>query len=99
MKLNKKILKNGLTVLHEKRDVPVTTVMLGVKYGSVYEDEKEKGIAHFIEHLCFKGTEKRTTRQIAFELEKVGGIENLKKIIEQIEVGLYKDVKQGTETK
>tara|TARA_Y100000310_G_scaffold342735_1_gene447153 strand:+ start:1577 stop:2788 length:1212 start_codon:yes stop_codon:yes gene_type:complete len=76
MKLNKKVLKNGLTILHEKRDVPVTTVMLGVKYGSVYEDEKEKGIAHFIEHLCFKGTEKRTARQIAFELEKVGGILN-----------------------
>ena len=29
MKFNKKVLKNGLTILHEKRDVPVTTVMLG----------------------------------------------------------------------
>ena len=76
MKLNKKVLKNGLTVLHEQRDVPVTTVMLGVKYGSAYEDEKEKGIAHFIEHLCFKGTEKRTAKEIAYELEKVGGILN-----------------------
>jgi len=76
MKLNKKVLKNGLIVLHEKRDVPVTTVMLGVKYGAAYEDEKEKGIAHFIEHLCFKGTEKRTAKEIAYELEKVGGILN-----------------------
>ena len=76
VEFNKKILDNGLTILHEKRDVPVTTVMLGVKYGAIYEDEKEKGIAHFIEHLCFKGTEKRTAKEIAFELEKVGGILN-----------------------
>ena len=73
MKFNKKKLKSGLTVLHEKRDVPVTTVMLATKFGSAYETKEEKGIAHFIEHLCFKGTKKRTTRQIAFELEKVGG--------------------------
>jgi len=73
MKFNKKVLQNGLTVIHEKRDVPVTTVMLGVKYGAAYETAKEKGIAHFIEHLCFKGTEKRTVRQIAEEVEGVGG--------------------------
>jgi predicted Zn-dependent peptidase len=76
MKFNKKVLSNGLTVLHEKRDLPVTTVMLASKFGSRYESEKDKGIAHFIEHLCFKGTEKRTTEQIAAELEKVGGILN-----------------------
>lgn len=76
MNFTKKRLKNGLTVLFEKRDVPVTTVMLATKFGSIYETEKEKGIAHFIEHLCFKGTKKRTTRQIAFELEKVGGVLN-----------------------
>jgi len=76
MKFNKIVLENGLTILHEKRDVPVTTVMLAVKYGAAYENEKEKGIAHFIEHLCFKGTEKRTANQIACELEKVGGILN-----------------------
>lgn len=76
MKFNKKKLGNGLVVLHEKRDVPVTTVMLGTRFGAVYERENEKGIAHFIEHLCFKGTKKRTTKEIAFELEKVGGILN-----------------------
>ncbi|MFA5061182.1 MAG: pitrilysin family protein [Candidatus Pacearchaeota archaeon] len=73
MKFEKKVLPNGLTILHEKRDVPVTTVMLAVKYGSAFETEPEKGIAHFIEHMCFKGTEKRTTHQIAEEVEKVGG--------------------------
>jgi predicted Zn-dependent peptidase len=73
MKFEKKVLPNGLTILHEKREVPVTTVMLAVKYGSAYETESEKGIAHFIEHMCFKGTEKRNVRQIAEEVEKVGG--------------------------
>ena len=73
MKFQKKVLKNGLTVLHEKRDVPVTTVMLAAKYGSAYESVEEKGMAHFMEHLCFKGTEKRTVGQIADEVEKVGG--------------------------
>lgn len=73
MKFSKKVLASGLTVLHEKRDVPVTTVMLAAKYGAAYESVEEKGIAHFIEHLCFKGTEKRDVRQIAFEVEKVGG--------------------------
>lgn len=73
MEFKKKILDNGLTVLFEKRDVPVTTVMLAVKYGAAYEDIKEKGMAHFMEHLCFKGTEKRNVKKIAEEVEKVGG--------------------------
>jgi predicted Zn-dependent peptidase len=73
MKFQKKVLKNGLTVLFEKRDVDVTTVMLGVRYGSAYDSVEEKGMAHFIEHLCFKGTEKRGVREIAQEVEGVGG--------------------------
>ncbi|NPE27205.1 insulinase family protein [Methanococcoides sp. SA1] len=73
MKFQKKVLDNGLTVLFEKRDVDVTIVMLGVRYGSGYDSVEEKGMAHFIEHLCFKGTEKRNTKEIAEELEGVGG--------------------------
>jgi predicted Zn-dependent peptidase len=73
MEFKKKVLKNGLTILHEKRDVPVTTVMLAAKYGAAYETNDEKGIAHFMEHLCFKGTDKRDVKQIAEEIEKVGG--------------------------
>ena len=73
MKFQKKILDNGLTVLFEKRDVPVTTVMLGTKFGAAYENEKEKGIAHFLEHLAFKGTKNRTAEEISRAIEKVGG--------------------------
>jgi predicted Zn-dependent peptidase len=76
MEFKKIVLNNGLTILHEKRDVPVTTVMLATKFGASYEEEKDKGISHFIEHLCFKGTEKRTTQQISSEVERVGGILN-----------------------
>ncbi|RMD46186.1 insulinase family protein [Candidatus Pacearchaeota archaeon] len=73
MKFQKKVLDNGLTVLFEKRDVPVTTVMWAVKFGAAFEGENEKGIAHFIEHMCFKGTEKRTVSEIAGSIEGVGG--------------------------
>lgn len=73
MKFNKKVLPNGLTVIHEERDVPVTTVMLATKFGAIYETAKEKGIAHFMEHMAFKGTAKRSAFQIASEVEKVGG--------------------------
>lgn len=73
MKFKKVVLDSGLTILHEKRDVPVTTVMLGVRYGAVNEDEKTKGIAHFLEHMAFKGTNKRSTLQISSEVERVGG--------------------------
>ena len=73
MKFQKKVLENGLTILFEKRDVDVTTVMLGVKYGSAYDSIEEKGMAHFIEHLCFKGTPTRSVKDIADEIEKVGG--------------------------
>ena len=48
MKFEKKVLQNGLTVLFERRDVPVTTVMLAAKYGAAYESEEEKGMAHFL---------------------------------------------------
>jgi predicted Zn-dependent peptidase len=69
-------LKNGLIILHEKRELAVTTVMLASRFGSAYESEKEKGIAHFLEHMCFKGTKKRNAKQISSDVEKLGGILN-----------------------
>lgn len=73
MKFNKKILDNGFTIIHEKRDVPVTTVAVASKFGAAYESTSEKGISHVIEHLCFKGTDKRNAQQISYEIEKEGG--------------------------
>jgi predicted Zn-dependent peptidase len=76
MKFTKKVLPNGLTILHEKRDVPVTTVAIASRFGAKYELESEKGISHVIEHLCFKGTKKRNAKEISSEIEKIGGILN-----------------------
>ena len=72
----KKKLKNGLTILFEKRNLPVVSISANVMQGSGYENEKEKGISHFCEHLLFKGTKKRAYKEIASEIEKKGGILN-----------------------
>ncbi|MGK0209467.1 MAG: putative Zn-dependent peptidase [Patescibacteria group bacterium] len=73
VEFNRKVLANGLTVIHEKRDVSVTTVMMSVRYGAMFESAEDKGVAHFIEHLCFKGTAKRNAEEISSTLEKIGG--------------------------
>jgi predicted Zn-dependent peptidase len=44
-----------------------------VKTGSTCEQPKENGISHFIEHMLFKGTEKRSAKQIAVDMDKIGG--------------------------
>lgn len=67
-------LKNGVRIITEK--VPgVRSAALGiwVGAGSRHEDESNSGITHFIEHLLFKGTKKRTAPQIAEALDSVGG--------------------------
>lgn len=72
----KKRLKNGLTVLFEKRNLPIVSCSASVNWGSLFEQEKIKGISHFMEHLMFKGTKTRSQEEIAREIEKKGGILN-----------------------
>lgn len=69
----KKVLKNGMTILFEKRNVPVVSVSFAVRQGGINESSEEKGISHFIEHLLYKGTSKRNWFQLAEEIEKNGG--------------------------
>lgn len=67
-------LPNGLRIICET--IPhVHSVSLGiwVGTGSRYEDPSLNGISHFIEHMMFKGTSKRTTKQIAETIDAVGG--------------------------
>lgn len=72
--LNVVKLKNGLTVLIKKDDrFPLANVRLYVRAGSAYEDPKQAGISHLLEHMVFKGTEKRGPGQTALEVESVGG--------------------------
>lgn len=72
-KFYRKILKNGMTVIFEKREVPVVSIAFAVKNGGINEDISEKGISHFIEHMLYKGTKKRNSKQIAEEIERNGG--------------------------
>jgi predicted Zn-dependent peptidase len=76
MKLLRKTLKNGMSVIMEKRALPVVAFGITNKFGASYEESKVKGISHFIEHLVFTGTKTRTHEDISREIEKKGGILN-----------------------
>jgi predicted Zn-dependent peptidase len=70
-------LDNGIRVVCEA--IPYAhSVVLGVwvRAGSRDETDKNHGVSHFLEHLLFKGTDRRTAKQIAEELEAVGGVLN-----------------------
>jgi len=75
-KFFRKVLPNGMTVILEQRDAPVVSVAFAVRSGGINESFGEKGISHFIEHLLYKGTSKRSSKDIAEEIEKKGGILN-----------------------
>ncbi len=73
----KTILPNGLTILSlSKDDISSVAIEAWVKIGSRYESIALNGIAHFIEHLNFKGTTKRSAKQIAEEFDAIGGYLN-----------------------
>ena len=70
-------LPNGLRVLSERLpDLPSVTVGIWVENGSRYERDEQAGISHVLEHMFFKGTERRTAAQIAEEMDAVGGALN-----------------------
>ncbi len=67
-------LPNGLRVASlTMAGVETAAVALWVDVGSRYESAEMNGLAHFVEHMMFKGTEKRTALQIAEEVDAVGG--------------------------
>ncbi len=67
-------LSNGLTVVGERMaGCRSLSVGLWVQSGSQYETREENGVSHFLEHMLFKGTARRTARQIAEEMDAVGG--------------------------
>ena len=67
-------LTNGLRIATDRIDT-VDTVSLGiwVDVGTRHEPAEINGVAHFLEHMAFKGTERRSARAIAEEIEAVGG--------------------------
>ncbi len=66
-------LSNGLRLVHKHASGVVAHCGLTINAGSRDETPKEQGLAHFIEHLVFKGTSKRRAYQILSHMENVGG--------------------------
>lgn len=72
--IKKTILPNGLKILSER--VPyVDSVSVGIwlQVGSRDEEDNQRGISHFVEHMLFKGTNNRSARQIADQMDDLGG--------------------------
>jgi len=75
--VSKTILENGIRVLSEEID-HVRSVSIGawVEGGSRHENGLTNGAAHFIEHMLFKGTQRRSAFDIASAIDSVGGVMN-----------------------
>ena len=76
--------KNGFRIIYEKSNnhLPLTSIICFIKIGSIYEhsgneDKGCEGIAHFIEHMCFKGTRQlSTTKDIVETYDRIGAYFN-----------------------
>lgn len=68
------VLPNGLTVLSEHMP-GVRSVALGawVRAASLHEQREKMGVSHFLEHMVFKGSERRSAKELALALESLGG--------------------------
>ncbi len=72
--MQKAVLSNELTVIYTRQKSKSVVVEVMVKVGSNHEKGHERGISHFLEHILFEGTAKRSTNQIiSNEIEKIGG--------------------------
>lgn len=67
------ILPNGVQIVHRKTYSPVVYVGLMIGAGTRHEQANENGMAHYIEHCVFKGTEHYNARQIINHIEGIGG--------------------------
>ena len=75
--MHKSTLSNGVRVLTEPMPQMVSaTIGIWVENGSRYEETRQNGVSHFIEHLLFKGTKRRSAARIAEEIDAVGGVLN-----------------------
>jgi len=67
-------LENGIPLVTESiRNMHSVTLGIWVKVGSRFEPPDKNGISHFLEHMFFKGTKKRSARDIAIEIDSIGG--------------------------
>ena len=69
-----KNLSNGIRLIMDPvKEVESVTLGIWIKTGSLYEEKKYAGVSHFVEHMMFKGTEKRTYSDISREIDRIGG--------------------------
>lgn len=73
MYYNRYTLSNGLRIIHQSNTSKVTYCGFAINAGTRDEEENESGLAHFVEHLIFKGTQKRKAWHILNRMENVGG--------------------------
>lgn len=74
MSVQTAVLDNGMRIVtHHMPHLETVSLGLWVNVGARMEKPDEHGISHFLEHMAFKGTPSRTARQIAEEIESVGG--------------------------
>lgn len=65
-------LDSGLRVATEDSGAPTATVGLWIDAGSRFENDRNNGVAHFLEHMAFKGTDKRSQTDLELEIENLG---------------------------
>jgi len=91
MNVRKKELKNGVVAATEVMPhIRSASIGIWIKSGSSYESDENSGISHFIEHLLFKGTKRRSTKKIAETIDAIGG--HLNAYTEKEYVGFYTKV-------
>ncbi|MFL0194542.1 M16 family metallopeptidase [Clostridium sp. WILCCON 0269] len=68
-----RVLPNGIKLITVKKDTQIAAFHTAIKIGALYENNNERGISHFIEHMLFKGTVSRNNKQLNIDLETLGG--------------------------
>ena len=77
MKINEWTLSNGAKcVLARMKDSTLTCIDFWCKAGSIYEDKNEEGMAHFLEHMIFKGSKNLLEGEFDLRIESLGGSSN-----------------------
>ncbi len=63
--------KNGFRLVYQHLENPETSIQMYCDFGSIHEPADGRGAAHFIEHMCFKGTQRlRNTKELSTVFDK-----------------------------
>ena len=78
--MNCKTYQNGFRIVHEKPVIPssnIASLQVFCNIGSIHEPEESRGSAHFIEHMCFKGTKRlKTSKEVNQIFDETGSESN-----------------------